>query len=394
MIPEGIEFQSIESIVEKMKNIGFNFIRHPYAIQMIDQVYEGGDVKMIDSLTAALGQENGTRVAEGIIKNNPSFTKDTTRFEILSHVAEAEANAGMLMHLDNHISQAQWCCSMTDGNAWFGDKQFNIDNWVRGLTYMANWAKDHKNILSISLRNELRKSELDPSLQYNWVNWWGNVTNAAESIHEANPDLLITISGLNYDIDLSALTAQSNLLTAPSSGVDAIPGADSMEPMYADLGKTKFGQAKKAVLELHAYKMSYLYNNITENCPKIEAALFNYGMNALGIGKPDGCDGFELGCADAKVNLPVLLTEFGDAQDDSYSKNTMQNCLRQFTTKNKIGWNHWAIAGSYRIREGIQVNEDTWGMLTKDFSEYRSSDAVNNFFIPWVKEMGTTNLEL
>ncbi len=24
----------------------------------------------------------------------------------------------MLMHLDNHISRAEWCCGHDDGNAW------------------------------------------------------------------------------------------------------------------------------------------------------------------------------------------------------------------------------------------------------------------------------------
>lgn len=42
------------------------------------------------------------------------------------------------IHLDNHISKGMWCCSQTDGNAWFGDEYFNVENWVRGLVYMAN----------------------------------------------------------------------------------------------------------------------------------------------------------------------------------------------------------------------------------------------------------------
>lgn len=44
---------------------------------------------------------------------------------------------GIYVHLDNHISKAMWCCSTTDGNAWFGDTYFNVANWHRAWTYMA-----------------------------------------------------------------------------------------------------------------------------------------------------------------------------------------------------------------------------------------------------------------
>lgn len=47
------------------------------------------------------------------------------------------AKQQIYVHLDNHISKAKWCCGETDGNAWWGDREFPIDNWVRGLAYMA-----------------------------------------------------------------------------------------------------------------------------------------------------------------------------------------------------------------------------------------------------------------
>jgi len=40
------------------------------------------------------------------------------------------------VHLDNHISKGGWCCSTTDGNAWFGDIYFDVTKWKRGLQYM------------------------------------------------------------------------------------------------------------------------------------------------------------------------------------------------------------------------------------------------------------------
>lgn len=404
MIPEGIEFRSIADIVSMMKYVGYNFVRHTYPIQMIDQIYEnnGTDITVQHALLYALGEDNGTRIMEMINKNNPEITNTTTRFEVLSMIAEEEKKQGMLMHLDNHISRAIWCCSHDDGNAWFDDMDFDVNNWHRGHRYMAEWAKKHSNIVSMSLRNELRKSAVKPNLEYNWKTWWGNVSQAAENIHATNPDLLITISGLDYDIDLSALTTQANLLDAPyvNTDMDKIANAESMPPMYADVANTKFGKANKAVLELHAYKMSTYYQDHLEDCGAIQAGLYRFGFNALGqSARPDSCTNSTdfsdpYSCPEANITLPALLTEFGDAQDSSYGNVTMQKCLREFTTKNKIGWAHWALAGSYRIRQNVVFNNDTWGLTNPTWTEFQSKETVDNFFRPWIKDMGTTNLEL
>ncbi len=40
-----------------------------------------------------------------------------------------------------HVGKAQWCCNRTDGNAWFDDFNFPVNNWHRGLQFVANWAE-------------------------------------------------------------------------------------------------------------------------------------------------------------------------------------------------------------------------------------------------------------
>ncbi len=72
----------------------------------------------------------------------------------------------------------------------------------------------------------------------------------------------------------------------------------------------------------------------------------------------------------------------------------MQKCMRDFTIKNKIGWAHWALAGSYRIRQGVQFNNDTWGLTNPTWTEFQSQETVDDYFRPWIRDMGTTNLEL
>lgn len=61
MVPEGLEWASIEDILSQVQSVGFNFIRLTYAIEMVDQIYErnGVDVGLEISMINALGYENG-----------------------------------------------------------------------------------------------------------------------------------------------------------------------------------------------------------------------------------------------------------------------------------------------------------------------------------------------
>lgn len=84
MVPEGLQYQSIEYIVAKIKSLGMNSIRLTYATELIDQIYENNmtDVPISTAFTSALGEANGTRVFESVVTNNPSFGSNTTRLQV------------------------------------------------------------------------------------------------------------------------------------------------------------------------------------------------------------------------------------------------------------------------------------------------------------------------
>jgi len=86
MIPEGLQYQSIETIVTKIKSTGMNSIRLTYAIEMIDQIYANNDkdIQIDTALTKALGATNGPKVLAKIIANNPQFNASTTRLQVRS----------------------------------------------------------------------------------------------------------------------------------------------------------------------------------------------------------------------------------------------------------------------------------------------------------------------
>jgi hypothetical protein len=83
MLPEGLQYQSIANIVEKISQTGFNTVRLTFAIEMVDDILDnGGDVSLNDTLVNALGVENGTVILGDILNNNPQFTAETTRLQV------------------------------------------------------------------------------------------------------------------------------------------------------------------------------------------------------------------------------------------------------------------------------------------------------------------------
>lgn len=82
MIPEGLQYASIASIVSGIKSLGMNVIRLTFAVEMIDDIYAGGDVKLLDALQIALGTKIGTEVFGEVLRHNPEFGNETTRLDV------------------------------------------------------------------------------------------------------------------------------------------------------------------------------------------------------------------------------------------------------------------------------------------------------------------------
>lgn len=357
MIPEGLQYQSIETIVDKIKSLGMNSIRLTYAIEMIDQIYDndGVDIPLDTAFTDALGATNGPQVLDQVLANNPSFSASTTRVEVFEAVAAECARQQVYVHLDNHISRGEWCCNSGDGNSWWGDTYFDVDNWTRGLAYMADRGRDWTALTSMSLRNELREPTNDPDLaaeSYNWEDWYMYVRQGADAIHDANADVLIFLSGLNFD----------TYLTPVVQGTALTPGSATFDP--ADF----VGYADKLVLELHNYQSS------ASSCDDLSADLYDDGYQAL---HPDD--------AGAAHVFPVVLTEFGFSQDDTTWQGVYATCIASYLSEQRAGWFIWVLGGSYYIRSGEQDFDEYWGLLTHDWSDWRSPSYIDGGLTPLVQ---------
>jgi hypothetical protein len=359
---------------------------------MIDALYANNqtDIPFPTVLSQALGPANGSVVAAGILRNNPIWTNQTGILKIWTDIARIAAGKRLLIHPDAHVSRAGGCCSHVDGNAWFGDTHFPVANWTRGLIFVARWASNHTNVLSIGLRNEPRESWSSTAdnvnnraeLGYNWLNLAGNMTMAADAVHAVNPNLLMTWSGMGFGQDVSALVTRGkeNLLTAPCYRCSAIRDAYRREPVVFDLSQHPW--ADKVVWELHLDAASEDMD--TGSCRVIEAGLYRSGMNALGIAPPAACNITGGDCLPAKRLTPVVLSEVGGPQDGRLLNDTLVNCLRQYTVRNRVPWMMWSLAGTYRILSGVQGARDSWGLLNATWDGFQFPEAVERLWRPWV----------
>lgn len=294
-----------------------NVVRLTYAIEMVDDIFSNKNSTLSAALDNALGSVNGSIVLQQILSHNPSFTASTTRLEVYDAVTAECYKQQLLVHLDNHVSKGEWCCSTGDGNAWFGSEFFNVENWRRGNAFMANHAKSWPAYVSQGLRNELRDPN-NTALNYGWESWYQNVIPTADAVNAANPDPLIFYSGLHFDTDLANVTAGIPL--TPDGSV-----FDISDFCYAD----------KIVFELHNY------NNALADANCANFNLTKSGYNAMDISST----------STAKNFAPVVLTEFGFPQTPTNYTLPYAQCIKEYLTTalpgGPGGWIHWAVGGSY-----------------------------------------------
>lgn len=294
-----------------------NVVRLTYAIEMVDDIFSNKNSTLSAALDNALGSVNGSIVLQQILSHNPSFTASTTRLEVYDAVTAECYKQQLLVHLDNHVSKGEWCCSTGDGNAWFGSEFFNVENWRRGNAFMANHAKSWPAYVSQGLRNELRDPN-NTALNYGWESWYQNVIPTADAVNAANRDPLIFYSGLHFDTDLANVTAGIPL--TPDGSV-----FDISDFCYAD----------KIVFELHNY------NNALADANCANFNLTKSGYNAMDISST----------STAKNFAPVVLTEFGFPQTPTNYTLPYAQCIKEYLTTalpgGPGGWIHWAVGGSY-----------------------------------------------
>ncbi|XP_016552886.1 glycosyl hydrolase 5 family protein isoform X2 [Capsicum annuum] len=320
MVAEGLSKQPVDTISKSITNMGFNCVRLTWPLFLFTN-------DSLVSLTVRQSFNNLGLVESiaGLQANNPSIL-DLSVLQAYQAVVASLGNNNVMVILDNHISKPGWCCSNFDGNGFFGDQYFNPDLWVQGLTKVATTFNNVTNVVGMSLRNELRGP------RQNVNDWYRYMQKGAEAVHAANPDVLVILSGLYFDKDLSFLSKRPLNLTF--SG--------------------------KLVFEIHRYSFtdtkSWETGNPNQVCGQIVNDIMSKGGFLLGQG------------------YPLFVSEFGvDQRGINVNDNRYFNCFLGLAAELDFDWALWTLVGSYYLREGVVGLNEFYGVLDWNWCEPRNS---------------------
>lgn len=120
--------------------------------------------------------------------------------QALDKTIKSLTDNGIMVIMNNHMSNAGWCCSPNDGNGlWYND-DYPENVWLESLGQLTLRYKDNPMVIGNDLRNEVRadfKSWDKPEWGTEGRNDWRRASMlAGNMIHNINPDMLILIEGI------------------------------------------------------------------------------------------------------------------------------------------------------------------------------------------------------
>ncbi|KAL7122919.1 hypothetical protein ACP275_01G074200 [Erythranthe tilingii] len=330
MIPEGLEKKPVSYIASQIAKLGFNCVRLTWATYMFTRP-EYVNLKVSESLD----RYSLAAAKSGIGKNNPQFLEMSV-IDVQKAVVGELGKNNLMVVLDNTVSMPTWCCSDDDGNGFWGDKYFGVDEWLQGLTAVARAYKGNPAVVAMSLRNELRGKG------QNLLDWYRYMKAGAQTVHTENPDFLIVVSGTSYDSDLS----------------------------FLKLTDLEIGINNKIVFEAHWYtfgtgadKWESQTNNLCADFTK--TAQRNY-----------------LFLTSQYHPYPLFLSEFGiDQRGTNEADNRYISCLLAAVAEIDIDWALWAFQGSYIFREGKTDVDEVYGVMNLNWDAPRNPGFVDRLQI-------------
>ncbi|CAH9108450.1 unnamed protein product, partial [Cuscuta europaea] len=320
VVAEGLSQRPVDEISKSIVDMGFNCVRLTWPLFLFTN-------NSLASLTVRQSFQNLGLVEaiSGIQANNPAIV-DLSLINAYQAVVDSLGKNNVLTILDNHISKPGWCCSNFDGNTFFGDTYFDPKLWLTGLANVAAMFSATSSVVGMSLRNELR----GPKQNVN--DWYRYMQQGAETVHAANPNVLVILSGLSFDKDLSFLKSRPVNLTF--SG--------------------------KLVFEVHRYSFTdgqeWASGNSNRACGRISNDIMSRGGFLLDKG------------------YPLFVSEFGiDQRGINVNDNRYISCFLGLAAELDLDWALWTLAGSYYIREGTVGLEEFYGVLTWNWSQPRNT---------------------
>lgn len=309
----GLAYQSIGTIAGELRAWGFNAVR----ILWSNQNYETNPV-----------------VASQYLSANPNLA-GMHALDILDQVVNTLAANHLMVILDNHVSDAIWCCSDTDGDGLWYNNAYPESNWITDWQGMARRYASQPAVIGVDLRNELRCATLNGSkLCATWggaaaTDWHAAAERGGNAVLSANSNLLVFVEGLNYAGDLSGVASLPLTLSVPN----------------------------QVVYEAHNYGFWYPSGSLTGYSDWVNRITPQWGYLVTGPNPQ-----------------PLWIGEFGTCNTADTCVNSTANTdlgfwfqiITQYIQANSVDWCYWPANGTfsdYPNANRVYGSTETYGLF-------------------------------
>lgn len=297
----GLEIDALQHIAHRIKTMGFNSVRLAWS----NELYETDPI-----------------VPDYTVAANPNL-KGKRAMQVFDATIHALANEGLLIILDNHISNGDWCCSGSDGNTLWYNTDYPESAWIADWQGMVKRYANVPQVIGADLRNELRG-------RATWggspiTDWHAAAERGGNAVLSVNPNMLIIVEGINYALNLTGIASLPVKLSVPNH----------------------------LVYSAHDYPWDH-------NGAITEAALFQTLDKAWGYIVTPG----------QPYTAPVWVGEFGNCH-------TSPSCItgfwlsgfRDYLDQHDLDWSWWAINGTEARGTSRTFGADeTYGILNPYWS--------------------------
>lgn len=316
-VPGGLEVQHRDEIARLIRKLGFNSVRLPYADEIVI---------------------NNPHVDAKMVAANKDLFHDgipPRAMEVFHAVVESLTNAGLLVIVNNHITQAVWCCGINPCDLSWHNDQFGgkwlcripqtEEGWIENWETVMRPLVSNPLVIGADLRNEVRGLWGTMS----WDQWATAAEKASERLLALNPEWLMIVEGISSANDLSGVRQRPVQLSLPG----------------------------RVVYSAHVYKWS--------------------GWGSL---RPFGGRSYEDFAAEMWKNwgyllaediAPVWVGEFGTPERPSEGDSNYWRHLIQFLALVDTSWGYWALNARKATGEwesyGLVGEEWNWPSVRWDY---------------------------
>ncbi len=251
--------------------------------------------------------------------------------EVMDAVIKSLAAAHILVILDNHMSNADWCCSETDHNGLWYNAEYPETSWLADWKAIAHRYRNQPWVVGADLRNELRSSAAwggsNPKLD-----WHAAAERGGSAVLSANPNLLVMVEGPEYSTNFAGFDKLPVTLPVPN----------------------------RLVYSPHAYYAK------GQDLSTLEALKQAYEPRATFL-------------LHTEPEVPLWVGEFGACQtlDCGANSDWLKLFIRLLQENPEISWSYWPLNGTQSSGAGRKYDSvESYGLLSTDYRHIAAAKIV------------------